>query len=82
MRRYEELWQRIKKEKNVTIRCRAEKAQTIKQGVKKEKTREVAARKALDLPYAGSLEFSMREVAHEKVLLSFKLVLPNKAFAL
>jgi hypothetical protein len=70
-RRYSSIWSAIKKHRKVLIRCRPEKMTTLVQGVKKEKAREVAPRRALDLDAYGKLEI----VRHrEKGEVEFKLV--------
>ena len=55
-RRYATIWAAIKKHRKVLIRCRPEKMVTLIQAVKKEKSKEVAPRRALDLPAHGKLE--------------------------
>ena len=70
-RHYASIWTAIKKHKRVKIKCRPEKMATLIQAVKKEKAREVAPRRALELPAYGKLEIIRRT---EEGLVEFKLV--------
>lgn len=75
-RRYASIWEAIKKHRKVLIRCRPEKMATLIQAVKKQKSREVAPRRALELPAFGKLEIERRK---DKGEVEFKLVSFNRA---
>ena len=70
-RRYASIWSALKKHRRILIRCRPEKMTTLIQAVKKEKAREVAPRRALELPAYGKLEIVRRR---DKGEVEFKLV--------
>ena len=72
MRRYAPLWNELKEKGEVTVRCNASKANTIVLCLRKEKTREAAARKALELPGFGTLKVHTT-VANGKAILKFTL---------
>lgn len=55
-RRYKDVWEKLKRYKEVTIRCRPHNVDTIVQAVKKEKAMENAPRVALELPALGKLQ--------------------------
>lgn len=75
-RRYAEIWARLKEKKEVKIKCRPAKVATIVLAVRKEKARENAPRKALDLPSFGRLSITADEV---KGFIIFKLLSEERA---
>lgn len=82
-RRYAELWNRIKKDKRCTVRCKPEKVNTIILCVQKEKSIENAVKHTLELPSFGRLKIK-KEINKEKgtALIEFLLVASFKNYEL
>lgn len=78
-RRYESIWKRLKESKQVTVKCRPDKKTTLIQGVMKEKSKENAPRKNLDLPSYGRLEYNSVKIAADMVAITFHLIIGNRA---
>lgn len=57
-RRYQPIWDELKKKGHATIRCKPAKIRTLVQGVKKEKSRENSINKSLGLQTWGELEIT------------------------
>lgn len=78
-RRYQVIWDKLKVSKQVTVRCRPDKKDTLIQGVMKEKSKENAPRKNLDLPSYGRLEHNTVKIAADMVAITFHLLVSNRA---
>lgn len=61
MRRYEEIWQKLKLHKKLTIRCKVPLMDRVIQAVRKEKATENAAKRALQIPFYGELTVEKKE---------------------
>lgn len=57
-RRYQAIWNELKKKGRAVIRCKTAKIRTLVQGVKKEKSRENTINKSLGLQTWGELEIT------------------------
>lgn len=77
--RYAPIWTQLKKDKKVVIKCRKEKAATLVQAVKKQKAKENAPRKALELPSFGHLQYKVKELVKGMAEITFTLVIANRA---
>ena len=75
MRKYAKIWKHLKSHKICTIRCRATETSTFIQAVKKEKARENAPRRALELADFGRLIIKVSSARTDgKAEITFKLI--------
>lgn len=77
--RYLSIWTQLKNKKKAVVRCRAAKAATLIQAVKKQKAKENAPKVALDLPSFGKLQVKSRELADGMAEITFNLTLLARA---
>jgi hypothetical protein len=73
-KRYDKIWKIIKEKKMAQVKCRAIKAQTIVNEVKKVKSGENVAREALELPKYGRLTVTIGQGPLGYVLITWKLL--------
>ena len=86
MRQYQQLWLDIKAKKDLTLAFTTEaRARTVTQAIKKEKARENAPRRALEIGSLGKLEISVHKAyvgQHAgKWIVRFKLIPPAEVFS-
>jgi hypothetical protein len=77
--RYKPIWEELKKKKETSVRCRAAKARTLIQAVKKQKAKENAPKVSLDLPSFGVMKTEIKELADGMVRVIFRLIPATRA---
>lgn len=79
MRQYEKIWRELKDKREVKIRCRESHHRTLIQAVMKEKSKENAPRKALDLPSYGRMKYEVKKLMGDMVTITFRLTVLARA---
>lgn len=78
-RKYNPIWEQLKKKKETVVKCRHSAHKTLIQGVMKEKSRENAPRMQLDLPSYGKMSYDVVKLAGDWAIVTFKLAILTRA---